>query len=72
MTRAASPETGTSRKIYPGYSELTGLAKATSIYQEDKTNYKVEERKILKEQKEIQALFESLKAREKNNETETQ
>tara|TARA_Y100001937_G_scaffold71452_1_gene97267 strand:- start:4993 stop:7002 length:2010 start_codon:yes stop_codon:yes gene_type:complete len=71
MTRAASPETGTTRKLYPGYSDLTGLAKATSIYQEDKTNYKVEERKILKEQKEIQALFESLKAREKNNETET-
>lgn len=72
MTRAASPETGTKRKLYPGYSELTGLAKATSIYESQSTNYKVEERKILKEQKEIQALFESLKAREKNNETETQ
>jgi len=71
MNRAASPETGTTRKLYPGYSELTGLAKATSIYESQSTNYKVEERKILKEQKEIQALFESLKAREKDNETET-
>ena len=71
VAAVTSQETGTTRKLYPGYSDLTGLAKATSIYQEDKTNYKVEERKILKEQKEIQALFESLKAREKNNETET-
>ncbi len=72
MTRAASPETGTSRKTYPGYSELSGLAKGTSIYESGSTNYKVEERKILKEQKEIDALFESLKARNKKNETETQ
>ena len=71
MTRAASPESGTSRKLYPGYSELTGLAKATSIYESQKTNYKVEELKILKEQKELNALFESLKAREEKNETET-
>ena len=72
MNRAASPETGTSRKIYPGFSELSGLAKATSIYQEDKTNYKVEETKILKDQKELRVLFESLKARDDKNETEAQ
>ena len=72
LTRAASPETGTTRKLYPGYSELTGLAKATSIYEEQKTNYKVEETKILKDQKELKALFESLKARDEKNETETQ
>jgi hypothetical protein len=71
MTRAASPETGTSRKLYPGYSELSGLAKATSIYESEKTNYKVEERKILKDHKELKALFESLKARGEKNETET-
>lgn len=65
MTRAASPETGTNRKIYPGFSDLTGLAKATSIYEDKKTNYKVEESKILKEQKELDTLFESLKARDK-------
>ena len=71
MNRAASPETGTSRKIYPGYSELSGLAKGTSIYESESTNYKVEEKKILKEQKEIDALFKSLEARNKKNETET-
>ncbi len=72
MSKAASPETGTNRKLYPGYSELTGLAKATSIYESDGTNYNVEERKILKEQKELNELFKSLEKKEKNNETETQ
>lgn len=71
MNRAASPEVGTTRKLYPGYSELTGLAKATSIYEDKNTNYKVEESKILKEQRELQVLFESLKQREKKDETET-
>mgnify|MGYP001345683462 CR=1 FL=1 len=70
MTRAASPETGTNRKLYPGFSDLTGLAKATSIYESKGTNYKVEELKILKEQKELDALFKSLKARDEKNETE--
>ena len=65
MKSAAKPETGTSRKLYPGYSELTGLAKATSIYESEKTNYRKEESKILKEQKELDSLFESLKARDK-------
>ena len=72
MNRAASPETGTKRKMFPGMGELSGLAKATSIYEERKTNYKVEETKILKEQKELDALFKSLKARDEKNETETQ
>ncbi len=70
MNRAASPETGTTRKTYPGYSELSGLAKATSIYESGNTNYKVEELKILKEQKELNALFKSLKERDEKNETE--
>ena len=70
MNRAASPETGTIRKMFPGMEELSGLGKATSIYEEQKTNYKVEETKILKDQKELKALFESLKAREKKDETE--
>lgn len=70
MTRAGSPETGTARKLYPGFSDLTGLAKATSIYEGEKTNYKVEELKILKEQKELKNLFDSLKARDEKNETE--
>jgi hypothetical protein len=72
MNRAASPETGTIRKMFPGMGELSGLAKATSIYEEQKTNYKVEETKILKDQKELRVLFESLKARDEKNETETQ
>jgi len=72
MNRAASPETGTTRKLYPGYSELTGLAKGTSVYENQKTNYKVEEHKILKEQKELDALFKSLKARKEKDETEAQ
>ena len=69
MNRAASPETGTARKLYPGYSDLTGLAKGTSIYESGSTNYRVEEMKILKEQKELDALFRSLKARDEKNET---
>lgn len=69
MARAASPETGTSRKLYPGYSDLTGLAKATSIYEGQTTNYKVEELKILKDQRELDALFKSLKAKEEKDET---
>lgn len=70
MSRAASPETGTPRKLYPGYSDLTGLAKGTSIYESGSTNYKVEELKIFKEQRELDALFKSLKAREEKDETE--
>ena len=69
MSRAASPETGTTRKLYPGYSDLTGLAKATSIYEGKATNYKVEELKILKDQKELDTLFRSLKAKEEKDET---
>ena len=51
MKSAVSSETGTKRKIHPGYSELSGLAKSTSIYESGNTNYKVEEMKILKDQK---------------------
>ena len=69
MARAATPEVGTSRKLFPGMGDMSSLAKATSIYEDNDTNYKVEERKILKEQKELDALFKSLKKR-KENETE--
>ena len=72
MTRASSPETGTTRKMYPGMGELSGLARGTSVYAEENTNYKVEESKILNNQKELKHLFESLKKRDKKNETETQ
>ena len=51
--------------------ELSSLAKGTSVYEEKNTNYKVEESKILKEEKELTALFKSLKAKEQNNETKT-
>ena len=71
INRAASPETGTTRKLFPGASEMSSLAKATSIYESENTNYKVEELKILKEQSELETLFKSLKERERNNETET-
>ena len=72
MKRASTPETGTIRKLYPGYGEMSELSKATSIYEEKVTNYKIVEHKILKEQRELDALFKSLKARKKKNETETQ
>jgi hypothetical protein len=71
MTRAASPEFGTERKTLPGMQDLRGLAKGTSVYESAGTNYKVEENKILQSQKELKTLFESLKAREDKNETET-
>lgn len=72
MNRAASPETGTIRKTLPGYDELTGLVRGTGVYEERNTNYKVEETKILKDQRELKVLFESLKARDEKNETEAQ
>lgn len=72
MNRAASPETGTTRKTLPGYNELTGLVRGTGVYEERNTNYKVEETKILKDQRELKVLFESLKARDEKNETEAQ
>ena len=72
MKRAVAPETSTPRKLYPGHSELSSLAKGTSIYESKETNYKVEELKILNQQRELDALFESLKARKNKNETETQ
>jgi hypothetical protein len=71
MKRAASPEVGTTRKTIPGYSELSSLAKGTSVYEGSRTNYKVEENRILQSQKEINALFESLKKRGEKDETET-
>ena len=51
--------------------ELSSLVKGTSVYEEKNTNYKVEESRILKEDKELAALFKSLKAKEQKNETET-
>ncbi len=72
MNRAASPETGTTRKMFPGMGELSGLARGTSVYAEENTNYKVEELKILNDQKELKRLFESLQKRDEKNETETQ
>ena len=70
INRAIAPETGTKRKNFPGMGELSSLVKGTSVYEDKSTNYKVEELKILKEQKELETLFKSLKAREKKNETE--
>ena len=61
MSRAASPEVGTVRKMFPGMGELSSLAKATSIYESGSTSYKSEEIKILKEEKELENLLDSLK-----------
>ena len=54
----------------PGMRDLKGLVNMSSIYEDKNTNYKKEELKILKEQKELETLFESLKARDKKDETE--
>jgi len=71
MNRAASPEVGSIRKTLPGYDELAGLARGTRVYAEENTNYKLEELKLLRNEKEINNLFESLKARDEKDETET-
>ena len=71
MNRAASPETGTVRKTIPGYSELASLARGTSVYEGKRTNYIAEENTLLQNQKEINALFESLKRKGEKDETET-
>ena len=70
MTRAASPEFGTNRKTLPGYSELSSLVRGTGVYAEENTNYKVEEQKVLQNQKDLKNLFESLKTRDDKDETE--
>ena len=70
MNRAASPEFGSARKTLPGSKELSQLARGTGVYSESQTNYKKEELKILKEEKELEILFKSLKARKEKNETE--
>ena len=61
LNRAASPEAGTTRKMFPGMGELTSLARGTSVYEKNNTNYKVEEVQIFDNQREIQTLIESLK-----------
>ncbi len=71
LKKASTPEMGTTRKKFPGMGQLSTLARGTSVYEDKKTNYKLEEYKILTEQKELKNLFESLKEREKKNETET-
>ena len=65
-------EFGTTRSSLPGMNDFKGLVNMSSVYEDKKTNYKVEERKILKEQRELDALFKSLKERDKKNETEAQ
>ena len=70
MNRAASPETGTRRTTLPGADDLRSLSRLTGIYEQNDTNYREEENKILKNQKELETLFESLKLRSKKNETE--
>ena len=72
MNRAVSPEFGTKRKNLPGYAELSSLVKGTRVYEDGATNYKVEESKMLQQEKELKTLFESLKERDKKDETETQ
>lgn len=72
MNRAASPEFGTLRKTFAGYSDLKSLA-GGRIYESNMTNYsKEEEEKILKNQEELKVLFENLnnKSRETKDETE--
>ena len=63
-------EFATDRSTFHGLNNLKGLVNMSSVYEDKKTNYKLEEHKILKEQKELDALFKSLKARDENNETE--
>ena len=65
-------EFATDRSTFHGLNNLKGLVNMSSVYEDKKTNYKVEERKILKEQRELDALFKSLKARDEKNETEAQ
>lgn len=74
INRAASPETGTARKNFPGSKELTSLIRGTSVYESRLTIYsEEEEKKILKSQEELKLLFENLdlKPRNKKDETET-
>jgi hypothetical protein len=71
MKRSTTPEFSSKRKMYPGADELSSLVRGTSIYESGKTNYKVEELKILTEQEELDSLFKSLKEKDKKNETKT-
>jgi len=59
------------RNIMPGASDLLGLGRG--IYEEKDTSYLLEEeKKILLQNAEIKKLFESLKSRDKKNETKAQ
>ena len=73
MSRAASPEFGTKRKTLPGASELSSLAKGTSVYESKLTIYsKEEEEKLLKDQEELKVLFENLDLKSRKNKDETE
>tara|TARA_B100000282_G_scaffold230911_1_gene173346 strand:- start:3372 stop:5450 length:2079 start_codon:yes stop_codon:yes gene_type:complete len=73
MNRAASPEFGTNRKTFSGYSELSSLVRGSGVYESLLTTYsKEEEEKIIKNQEELKVLFENLnnKLRDEKDETE--
>jgi len=73
MNRAASPEVGTTRKTFPGSSELSQLAKGTGVYESKLTNYsREEEKKLLESQKQLKVLFEDLDLNKRKNKDETE
>jgi len=69
-----TPEYGTPRKLYPGFSDLTGLKDldltAKGLYEAKESNYKDEEDLLLEINNEVKSLIAGLE--NKNNEVETQ
>jgi len=72
--RVATPEFNTPRKIYPGYSDLTGLKDlgllGKGLMEREESNYKDEEDLLLEIDNEVKSLITELE--NKNDEVETQ
>ena len=72
--RTHTPEFGTARKLYPGFSDLTGLKDLAGIskglMEGKESNYKDEEERLLEINNEVKSLITELE--NKNDEVETQ
>ena len=72
--RTHTPEFSTSRKLYPGFSDLTGLKDLAGIskglMEGEESNYKDEEELLLEINNEVKSLITELE--KKNDEAETQ
>ena len=73
MNRATAPEFGTSRKNFPGASELSSLVRGTGVYESKMTIYsKEEEKRLLENQNQLKVLFDNLNLEQRDDSDETE